>query len=128
MIIFGSVRFLSKKVIKPVFYFKKTKNRFKPTDFGSFILEQKPAFLVWLDFSIWLGFFPVWLDFFSSVRFFQFQAYKIEPVGFLKILISLIGFSHGLVFSIIFFSGFFGLIGFLVFFLTSIRAFFIKRL
>jgi len=49
-------------------------------------------------------------------RFFLFQAYKTEtePVGFLKILI---GFFHGLVFSV-FFSGFFGLIGFSVFLLT----------
>jgi hypothetical protein len=51
----------------------------------------------------------------NSVWFFQFQAYKTktEPVGFFKILID---FFHGSIFSIIF-SGFLGLIGFLVFFL-----------
>jgi hypothetical protein len=36
--IFGSVRFLSKKVTKPNFFYKKTEtgpNQFKPTGFGS---------------------------------------------------------------------------------------------
>jgi len=50
---------------------------------------------------------PVWLVFFRSGfgRFFQFQAYKTEtkPISFFKILI---GFFHGSVFSIIFFSVF----------------------
>jgi hypothetical protein len=38
-----------------------------------------------------------------SNRFFWFQVYKTEPVSFLKILINLISFFHGSVFSIIFF-------------------------
>jgi hypothetical protein len=50
-----------------------------------------------------------------SVWFFWFQVCKTEPVGFLKILISLIIFFHGSVFSAIFFS-FLGLIDFSVFF------------
>jgi hypothetical protein len=57
----------------------------------------------------------------GSVRFFWFQTYKTEtePVGFFKILI---GFFHGLVFSVFFFD-FFGLIGFSVFLLTpNLRA------
>jgi hypothetical protein len=39
----------------------------------------------------------------DSVWFFQFQAYKTEPVGFFKILIGLIDFFHSSVFSIVFF-------------------------
>jgi type IV secretory pathway VirB6-like protein len=41
----------------------------------------------------------------GSVQFFQFQAYKTKtkPIGFFKILIDLISFFHGLIFSIIFF-------------------------
>jgi hypothetical protein len=70
-------------------------------------------------FSAWLSFFPVWLVFFSlgSVRFFLFQAYKTEtkPVGFLKILIGLIGFFSRFGFFGYFFSGFLNLIGFLIF-------------
>jgi hypothetical protein len=84
-------------------------------------------FWFWLGF-FWFGsvffrfgsvFFPI---FFVWVRFgsvFWFQAYKTstEPVRFFKILIGLIGFFHG---SVIFFSGFLDLIGFLVFLLTPI--------
>jgi hypothetical protein len=43
--IFGSVRFLSKKITKPIFL-KKNRNRFKPTGFGSVrfgFVEQKPV-------------------------------------------------------------------------------------
>jgi hypothetical protein len=52
---------------------------------------------------------------FGSVWFFRFQAYKTktEPVGFFKILISLIGFFYGSVF-FYFFSDFLDLIGFLL--------------
>jgi len=82
VIIFGSVRFLSKKVTKPKLFFfeKKNRNRVKPTGFGSVrFLGQKP---VWLGFSgfgsvfssfgsvfpVWLGFFPVFCRFrFGSV-------------------------------------------------------------
>jgi hypothetical protein len=72
VIIFGSVRFLSKKSNQTVFFLKKkpNRNRFKPTGFGSVILEQKPVqtglarffrfgsvfFLVWLGFFLWFGF------------------------------------------------------------------------
>ena len=101
------------------FFFKKW-NRFKPTGFGSVILEQKPiqtglarffqfgsVFSIWLGFfPVWLSFFPVWLGFFQfgfgSIRFFRFQVYKTEtePVSFFKILIV---FFHDSVFSVIFF-------------------------
>ena len=92
MIIFGSVRFLSKKVTKPKFFFLKKKpkpnrNRVKPTGFGSVrfgVFRAKTGlarfFRFWLGFgsvfsgfgsvfSVWLGFgsiFPVWLGFFSD--------------------------------------------------------------
>jgi hypothetical protein len=91
VIIFGSVQFLSKKVIKPNFFLKKNRNRnrVKPTGFGSVsvFLGQKPVqtglalfFRFWLCF---LGFFRFWLGFFSgflsvSVRFGSFFAYKTE--------------------------------------------------
>jgi hypothetical protein len=130
VIIFGSVRFLSKKITKPKFFFfeKKNRNRVKPTGFGSVFLGQKP---VWLGFSsfgsifsvlarffpVLARFFSVWLGFsgltrfffrffvgFGSVRFFRFFAYKTktEPAGFFKNLIGLIGF-----FSVRFFRLFF---------------------
>jgi hypothetical protein len=68
--------------------------------------------------QFWLGlvrFFPVWLGFFGLARFFSgfFQfglvfpvpglKNRTEPVGFFKILIGLIGFFYGSVFSVIFF-------------------------
>jgi len=96
-IIFGSVRFLSKKVTKPKLFFLKKKpnrNRVKPTGFGSvrFFRAKTSSnrfgsvFLVlarfsrfWLGFSVWLGFFLVFCWFrFGSVRFFQFFGYKTE--------------------------------------------------
>ena len=85
MIIFGSVRFLSKKVTKPKFFFLKKKpkpnqNRVKPTGFGSvwfgFFRAKTGSnrfgsvFPVLARFSrFWLGFlgfgsvFSVWLGF-----------------------------------------------------------------
>jgi hypothetical protein len=86
--LFGSV--FIKKVTKPKFFFKKTKtgsNRLVSVRFG--FLRQKP---------VWLGFFQFGFVFFrfffglSLIRFFRFQAYKTEPIGFFKILIGLIGF------------------------------------
>jgi hypothetical protein len=78
VIIFGSVRFLSKKSNQTVFLKKKkpNRNRFKPTGFGSVILEQKPVQTGLARFFFWFG-----LVFFcglGSVRFFRFQAYKTE--------------------------------------------------
>ena len=83
-----------KKKTKP----KPNRNRFKLTGFGLIFLDKNQFKLVWL------GFFRFFL--FGSFRFFWFQAYKTEtkPVGFFKILISLISFfflQFG--FSIIFF-------------------------
>jgi hypothetical protein len=104
VIIFGSVRFLSKKVTKPKLFFfeKKTEtgsNRPVSVRFG--FLGQKPVqtglarfFRFWLGFfrfgSVLARFFPVFCRFrFGSVRFFWFFGYKTEtepnwPV-FLKI-------------------------------------------
>jgi hypothetical protein len=111
VIIFGSVRFLSKKVTKPkkkilnkkpkpgqndrfwfgsVFYGKNRFNRF-----GSVfqVLAQFSRFFPVLPrvFPVWLGlawFFLV----FCRVWFFRFSVYKTEPAGFFKNLIGLIGF------------------------------------
>jgi hypothetical protein len=103
VIIFCSVWFLSKKLIK--LDFKKNKPKPVQTDlfrFGSVILEQKP---VQISFFGLARFFSVW------VRFFRFQTYKTEtkPVNFLKIIISF--FSQFGFFSY-FFSSFLDLIDF----------------
>jgi hypothetical protein len=103
VIIFGSVRFLSKKVTKPKYFFfeKKTETEPKPgqTDrfrFGSVRFFRAKTGLArfsrfWLGFfRFWLGFFGLarfWLGFFGfarfffgfgSVRFFRFFGYKTE--------------------------------------------------
>jgi len=127
---FGSVRFLSKKVTKPKFFFwKKNRNRVKPTGFGSvrfgFFRAKTGSNRFGSVFSVLARFFrfgsvfPVWLGFgsvffpffvgFGSVWFFRFFAYKTEPAGSFK---NLIGF--------FFQFGFFGyfFFGFLVFLLT----------
>jgi len=54
----------------------------------------------------------------GSVRFFRFQTYKTEPVGFFKFLISLIGFFNVRFFW--FFFNFLNLINFLIFLFTPI--------
>jgi hypothetical protein len=79
VIIFGSVRFLSKKVTKPKFFFLKKKpkpnrNRVKPTGFGSvrfgFFRAKTGSnrfgsvFPVLARFSRFGSVFPVWLGFF----------------------------------------------------------------
>jgi len=88
-IIFSSVRFLSKKVIKPKFK-KKTKlnrNRIKPTGFSSVLFFRAktgsnrfgsvfPVLARFFRFGS--VFFPVFFGF-GSVWFFQFSAYKTEP-------------------------------------------------
>jgi hypothetical protein len=64
-----------------------------------------------------LVFFLVWVRF----PFFGFRLIKLkqtEPVSFFKILIGLISFFHGSIF-LVFFSGFLGLISFLIFLLTT---------
>jgi hypothetical protein len=107
--------FIKKTTTKLNFYFFLKKSKPVQTDrfwFGFF--EQNRFKPVWLGFLVLARFFPVRLGFFGltrffsglgSVLFFQFQAYKteIEPVGFFKILIGLIVFFHGSVFSVIFF-------------------------
>jgi hypothetical protein len=97
VVIFGSVRFLSKKLTKPKYFFKKTEtgsNRPVSVRFG--FLGQKPVqtglarfvsglaqfsrfwlglFPIWLGFLYFgLGFFRVWLGFFSIwLGFFRFR-------------------------------------------------------
>ena len=77
MIIFGSVRFLSKKVTKPKKkkFEKKTEtgsNRPVSVRFGSFF-KEKPVQTGLARFSrFWLGFFWFWLGFFGLARFFRF--------------------------------------------------------
>jgi hypothetical protein len=73
VIIFGLVRFLSKKITKPVF-FKKTETKPKPiqTDrfrFGYFRTKTGFFDLAWF-FLVFFGLGLVW--------FFQVQAYKTE--------------------------------------------------
>jgi len=110
-----SVRFdfYKKKQSNWIFFLKKTETGSNwPISVRFF--EQNRFKPVCLGFSVLARFFPVRLGFFGltrffsglgSVLFFQFQAYKteIEPVGFFKILIGLIVFFHGSVFSVIFF-------------------------
>jgi hypothetical protein len=115
---FGSV-FIKKSNQTEFIFFKKNRNRTetssnRPVSVRLGFLEQKP---VWLGFFGLARFFPV---FFSSVLMVPSlkNQNQTEPVGFFKILIGLIGFFHGSVFSVIFFSGFLDLIGFSVFLLT----------
>jgi hypothetical protein len=102
LIIFGSVRFLSKKVTKPKkkIFEKKNRNRVKPTGFGSVrFFRAKTGSARFFRFgSVFFWFFVG----FGSVRFFQFFGYKTEtePAGFFK---NLIGFFFGSVFLVIFF-------------------------
>jgi hypothetical protein len=80
VIIFDSIRFFFFKEQNR--FFKKEKPKPVQTDWfrsGSVSLEQKPIKIDLARFCF--QFFFVW------VRFFQFQAYKTEPDGFLKILI-----------------------------------------
>jgi hypothetical protein len=86
---FGSVFIKKSNQIK--FFLKNPKpnrNRFKTTHFGFFFLNQ----FFWFG-SVFFQFGSVFFGL-GLVRFFQFQAYKIEtePVGFFKILIGWIGF------------------------------------
>ena len=97
MIIFGSVRFLSKKVTKSNFFLKKNRNQTetgsnRPVSVRFGFSGQKPVQTGLARFSrFWLGFFRFWLGFFlvfcrfqfDLVRFFRFFIYKTEtePTG-----------------------------------------------
>ena len=92
LIIFGLIRF--DLYIKKQPNQKKIKNKTKSVQTDGFqfglVFENKNPVqtgLVWF-FLVLAWFFPVWLDFFFIffylVRFFRFQVYKTEPVGFLK--------------------------------------------
>jgi len=107
VIIFGSVWFLSKNSNLTKFFKKKTKiglNRPISVQFG-FLRKNRfgSVFLVFLCFFRFGSVFFSICSGLDSVWFFQFQAYKTEPVGFFKILIGLIDFFHSSVFSIVFF-------------------------
>ena len=99
---FGSVFIKKNNQIKIL---KKNQNRFKPTGFCSVQFFQFGSV-----FSVLTQFFRFWLGFFWFFSI-QFQVYKIELVGFFKILIC---FFHD---SIIFFN-FLDLINFSVFLLN----------
>ena len=106
VIIFCSVRFLSEKNKQTEIFFKK-KPKPNRNRFG-------------LVFSVLARFFRFGSVFFGlgSVRFFGFLLIKPNRTSrFFKILI---GFFFGSVFSVVFFFGFLGLIGFSVFLLTPI--------
>jgi len=90
VLIFGSVRFLSKKVTKLNFFSKKTKTEPKlvQTDrfwFSSvrFFREKTCSNRFGSVFPVWLGFLQVWLGFFLffsvSVRFSFFGFRLIKP-------------------------------------------------
>jgi hypothetical protein len=80
VIIFGSVRFLSKKVTKPKFFLKKTETEPKPGQTDRFrfgFLGKKPVQTgLARFFRFWLGFFLFW---FGSVRFGFFGFLLIKP-------------------------------------------------
>ena len=92
---FGSVRFLSKKVTKPkFFFFKKTETEPKPgqTDrfrFGSVrfgFLGQKPVQTgLARFFQFWLGFLGFGSVFFSLARFFWFGSVFPVWLGFFPV-------------------------------------------
>jgi len=148
VIIFGSVRFLSKKVTKPklFFFWKKNRNRTetgsnRPGSVRFGFLGQKPVqtglarfFRFWLGFfrfgsvfSVWLGFGSFFSGFLSvSVRFgfFGFLVIKPKPNRtdrFFKKFNRFNRFFFRFGFFCYFFPGFLGLIGFPVFLLTLIK-------
>jgi len=122
VIIFGSVRFLSKKVTKPNFFLKKNRNQ---TETGSnrpvsvrFFRAKTGSNRFGSVFSVLARFFPVLARFglvffwffvsFSSIwfGFFGFLFIKLKPnrpAGFFKNLIGLIGFFSDRFFRIFFF-------------------------
>jgi len=95
--------FIKKKSKLKIIFWKKNRNRFKPTGFGSVrFFRTKPVqtvlarfFPVWLSFSCLARFFLVWVRF-GSVRFFFIFCLlnwnRTEQAGFFKISIGLISF------------------------------------
>jgi hypothetical protein len=121
--IFGSVRFLSKKNNQTDFFLKTETGSNRPVSVRFFRTKTGSNRFDLVLARFGSVFFPV---FSVRVRFGSFFSVpslknrnRTEPVGFFKILIGLIGFFHGSVFSVIFFSGFLGLIDFLIFLNTS---------
>ena len=93
MIIFGSVRFLSKKVTKPNFFFEKNRNQTetrsnRPVSVRFSFLGQKPVQTGLARFFLVLArFFSVWLGFFGLARFFFWFF-----VGFVSVRFGFFGF------------------------------------
>jgi len=108
VIIFYSVRFLSKKCNQTEFFLKKNRNRFKPTGFSSVqFLGQKKRF--GSVFSFFFGFGSVRFDFFS----FRLIKPKLNRTGW---FIQNFNRFNRFFFTVQFFRLFFsGLIGFSVF-------------
>jgi hypothetical protein len=79
VIIFGSVRFLSKKSNQTEIKKKNKRNWFKPTGFGSVRFFRTKTGSNWFGsvFSVWLGFFPVFFRF--DFGFFDFRLIKPKP-------------------------------------------------
>ena len=134
MIIFGSVRFLSKKVTKLKFFFEKKietgsnrpvsvrffRAKTGSNRFGSvfsvlarFFPVLARFFRFGLVFPVWLGFGSVWLSFFPvfsvSVRFGFFSFLLIKPKPNRPVFLKFNRFNRfffGSVFSVIYFSVF----------------------
>jgi hypothetical protein len=68
VIIFGSVRFLSKQITKPKLKKKQKRNRVKPTGFGLFFRAKTGSTRFGLVFLVLAWFFRFWLGF-GSVSF-----------------------------------------------------------
>jgi len=84
VIIFVFIQFLYKKKIKLKFFLKKSKTGLNRPVLGSVRFFRRKTGSNRFG-SVFFCFFYL-----GSVRFFQFQAYKTKPIGFLKILIGLI--------------------------------------
>ena len=129
MIIFCSIRFLSKKIIKPIFFFfeKKTETEPKPGQTDRFrfgFLWQKPVQTgLTRFFPVLARFFSGFLSLLVRFGFFGFLLIKPKPnrTGrFFQKCNRFNRFFFRFGFFGYFFSGFLGLIGFPVFLLTPI--------
>ena len=114
MIIFSSVRFLSKKITKPIFFLKTETGSNRPVSVRFFREKTSPNQF----FSVLARFF--FTVFLVSVRFGFFGFLLIKPKSnqtgwFFKILIDLISFFYSI---FLVFLNFFNLINFLIILLT----------
>ena len=90
VIIFGSVRFLLKKVTKPKFYFlKKNRNQFKLIGFGSVFYDKNRFKPVWFGFFCLARFFSGLARFFFYLSLIQlFFSDFLTPVKYVKYRVS----------------------------------------